>query len=486
MSKVIWRARFETLCRVVAFTALIASIALALMPKELARDHAHVRVVSVVGIESSDSTALPSRTKRSTPAVQGLPHWLRSLADYSGDAPDTVAILFNSLPTYRERSALGSIAAAGVPIVWIDSTRASGLAFSVSQEPNRAAGFNVRASWPQTHGDAAPNGALVLADAGGLLDSISSLSGRRVVSSWQIASLSSPATLAYVNSKGRSVATASVDTNAVRKRLFVIATPSWESKFTVAAFEELGWPVDGTLRVSPSAFTRIGSPRALDTATYAAVIVLDSMAIEAAALDKFVRQGGGLVLAGDAIRIVSLSALSAVRVSTLRPAIAGGLISSNPRSGLEAWRLMLTPREEVTVLLRDSVTNGELAPVVVARRHGAGRVVSVAYRNLWRWRMEGSDEGMAEHRTWWSTVVNLALPDLTTARATGSATLGVDGAPFADMVDQVGMPLLDNSSRTATKQAGGDFRFPLREVLFGLILLSLVSEWASRRLRGAR
>jgi hypothetical protein len=391
---------------------------------------------------------------------------------------DTFALALSQVPRAALRGALSVLPPAGVPVRWVDSTASRGLALSVGPVTGPRGGYVVRASGG-TEGRA-----LVLRDGGGLLDSLpASATAGHTDATWRIASLAPPLEARV----GGSVATVTLPDPLAVKRLLVIAQPGWESKFTVAALEEAGWRVDGSLRVSPTGAVQVGAPQRLDTARYAAVLVLDSMAVDAAALTRFVTAGGGLVLAGDAVRVPSLAALRPARATALRGGVAGALLTESPRRGLEAWELAPVPGS--TVLLADAGGDtGEHAhvePAVVVRREGAGRVVATAYRESWRWRMQGTDDGAADHRAWWSGIVSAVAPDaLQPARVEPGAGPG-DAAPYADLVAVLGAPSPRAAPR-ATATTSRVPRGPSPALLFVVAALALLVEWASRRLRGLR
>ena len=133
-------------------------------------------------------------------------------------------------------------------------------------------------------------------------------------------------------------------------------------------------------------------------------------------------------------------------------------------------------------------------PVLVAAREGAGRVVASAYRNSWHWRMEGTDDGAAEHRRWWSDLLALAAGTPTAEPATpgdaGAGALPGDAAPYADLVARVGAPEAVVNAVVADTTGADPARPDRRRVppglLFMVIGVALLGEWASRRLRGGR
>jgi hypothetical protein len=111
-----------------------------------------------------------------------------------------------------------------------------------------------------------------------------------------------------------------------------------------------------------------------------------------------------------------------------------------------------------------------------ARRVDAGRITQVGYQETWRWRLGGGAQAPEAHRAWWSAVV---------ASVARRAAVPVahepfdDDAPLARLVDALGAP-------SAPPAPAGRGRFsPSPYLLFALVSLLLVTELASRRLRGA-
>ena len=169
-------------------------------------------------------------------------------------AGDTLEVQLRELPTRPARAALAAVAGAARPLAfWVDSTASAGVALSVAEIPGPRGGFDVRAA-------SGGSGRVTLRDAGGVLDSLEG--APRQVHGWRV---SGDARRVHLDAGS---AQAVVDLRAVgsTKRLFVYGEPGWESKFVVAALEELGWQVDGTVRVSPSGRVTVGVPGRLDTA----------------------------------------------------------------------------------------------------------------------------------------------------------------------------------------------------------------------------
>ena len=253
--------------------------------------------------------------------------------------------------------------------------------------------------------------------------------------------------------------------------LFVAGAASWEAKFVIAALEEDGWRVDARLFVAPGAEVVQGSVRApLDTATHAAVILIDSVAAETVrGVVAFVRAGGGAVLAGNASRARRVAPLLAWRARPREVAPLGTLPGDTLWRGLSRVPLALaTSRSALALETRGS------AATVVARRHYAGRVVAVGYDETWRWRMAGGANSVAEHRDWWTRIVGSVAARPSAARAPTSGA-----APLAALHDVLGSP-----ASPATPARSG-FPRDIASGIFGLIAFAaLVGEWLLRRARG--
>jgi hypothetical protein len=215
----------------------------------------------------------------------------------------------------------------------------------------------------------------------------------------------------------------------ILRPLLVLGTVGWESKFVVRSLEERGWIVDTRLLIGPGHL--VTQPQApLDTAHYAAVLALDSGARSAAAsIERFAKQGGGVILAGSAV------------------------------THRGAWRDAKP--------LSYFVLGGP--DTLMAR---AGNVIQVGYDDTWRLRMD-SARGPAAHRAWWSGLVATVAyaPEVKAATRVGD-----DPAPVAATIDRLGPP--------SAPDAGGMWR-PGLDVWFAVIAGALLFEWGSRRLRGA-
>lgn len=470
------RPLFERVCRAVAVLCLL--IALGMVFRTSSRTATSARAVKLLLSDSVVSDTGPSarRAVRDWLVRTTAARTVGAAATNRAATPDTLAMSFTTVPSAPLRAGLMTLRHAGVPVRWTDSTQARGLAMSVSRVASPTAPLDVRLSAPQ-------GGTVVLRDAGGVLDS---LLPAAVTQSWRLQAASPP----LVATAGRSAVSASLPDSGPLRRVMVIAEPGWEGKFVAAALEEAGWRVDGAFRLSPTGVTTLGTPQRLDTARYAAVLVLDSLQADGAALRQFVERGGGAVFSGDALRIPALATLRPARATMVRGAIAGALLTDTPRRGLDAWEL--EPAADAVVLQVDRGDHAHDEPALVARRVGAGRVVAMPYRESWRWRMQGTDDGMADHRAWWTAAVTAVAPSPL------SPSIAADGypgaaAPYADLVARVGAPALSGEAGRTTTGTGRDglmdttLPLPLRPpVLLLTTLVALLAEWASRRLRGDR
>jgi hypothetical protein len=255
------------------------------------------------------------------------------------------------------------------------------------------------------------------------------------------------------------------------RSIVVIGDAGWEGKFIASALEERGWPVIARFHVAPNVDVAQGVALPLDTSRVAAVVAIDT-AVQSlgAALERFVRSGGGLVLAGPA----SLAAA----VAPLRP---GSLDARTRPSTLPTDTIGLgaTGFYPVTALKADGVALERRAGAIAAaaRRVGAGRVLQIGFDDTWRWRMAGGPGSEIAYGDWWARAVAsvayspAAAPSLTNEPAAS--------APTAHLIDRLGP-----SRRITADQVP---RSPLdRRLLLALIMILLLAEWSSRRLRGLR
>ena len=464
------RVLLERALRTVAWCALAAAMYLASQPSQRRDQPRPVVRWSPADVADSGATALATTLVREVVAA-------------AGDAPPRdLTVELPAVPAWRARALLGAATGADMTVQWIDRTQASGLALSAAAVAGPSGAVDVRVSGAVA-GSVAAATPLVLRDGGGTLDSVPNT--RRA--GWRLASVSPPLRA----SVGPSVGRVAVITPLFARRVMLMALPGWESKFTAAALEEAGWLVDGRYRVSPRTSVTLGAPARLDTSRYAVVVLLDSMSVDAAVVRRFVQQGGGLVLGGDALRIPALASISPVRATSIRGAVAGALLTASPQRGLDAWELVAA--RGASVVQSDPSDHGHVEPVLVAQRVGAGRVVASAYRNSWRWRMEGTDDGAAEHRAWWGSVLALAAGVPAAPGDSLADAYPGDAAPYADLVARLGGPApADRAGEPAAVLARPAFAawmdrlWAAPGLLFMIIALALLGEWASRRLRGNR
>ncbi len=404
----------------------------------------------------------------------------RLVHDGSRNASDPWPVVvadLHAVPTARVRGVLATARTAGMSVRWRDSIGVRDLFLDAAPVASPAGGTLVHAAVRGT--PSSPAIPFRVRDAGGVLDSTGD--GREHPLRLRATALNGPVR-AEVMRSGVSTAMASISVPmaAAVRRVRVYAQPGWESKFVAAALEENGWAVDGTLTVSPKARVRLGDPMSLDTARYSVAVVLDSGVADAGALRRFLGEGGGVIIAGDAsrdpaVREAALGGGRIARIEDERPPVAGALLTDEPRRGIAAYHL--APGPSAVVLEREGAE-----AIVVGGRRGAGRVVVSGYRETWRWRMEGRDESADAHRTWWNAL--LAAAAFVPTDRVDSAALSPwpgDAAPVADLVARLG-PSTDQ--RLAADRPALHTRVPLW-LLYVVSTFALLLEWAVRRLRGA-
>jgi hypothetical protein len=254
----------------------------------------------------------------------------------------------------------------------------------------------------------------------------------------------------------------------VAKPLLLLGSAGWEAKFVAAALEEDGWSMSSRMTVAPGAVVRQGTSATIDTASYGAVIVIDSVSpLDAGMISRFVNEGGGLLASGPGVRHPSLRRLLP-RQSSEIAGILGGLQGPFPRSGLNT-RTLVAFGNNVVFERR----NG--AVIVSALRVGSGRVVAAGYDDTWRLRMVPADERAPRaHREWWSSMAG----NVVQVRLVPRETPPVDEAPYAATVAALGRPL------PVGELPDGSSPFPWDELLAAVGAAALLGEFLSRRLRG--
>lgn len=492
---------FERVARAVGYVALALALALAVVrvvrPDWLRPDPAvSIIAVRITSSEGADTLADALARTLSQRIVQHARQYT-DLAEHG--AWPTVATTFSVVPSVGVRGVLGAAVAAGLPVLWRDSTGVKGFAMSAMRVPGpasqtvlsatatssaRASANDVSAVGISANG-ASPNGervaqSITIRDRGGLLDSVARTDTAIRLRARQ---LSGPVS-AQLLRDGILIASAqhAEPTNDTVRAVRVYAQIGWEAKFVTAALEESGWYVDGSVAVAPRAQVRTGTTPTLDTSRYSAVIVLDSGVVAVRTLRAFADQGGGVVVSGNALRDPAVAALASVTVRGERLAIAGALLSDHPRRGLAA--LQLVAQRGAVPLEAD----GPWSAVVVSRV-GVGRVLASGYHGTWHWRMEGTDGSAADHRSWWTNVVS-TVAFAPAAFAGGQRTYGsppvrdLPGsvAPVADMHAQLGAPVAAFPRAKASRAVA----LPPLWLLVCIGGVALLTEWTMRRLRGAR
>lgn len=385
--------------------------------------------------------------------------------------PDVAAVraVLDSSVSTADLDLLAAIRRAGIPT----SREGDVPPIAVDAQPIPEPGSELRIAI------AAPGRTLAtIVDANGVIDTLRVGSGRSG------AELTAPLIQPPVRAvAGAWTATAATLDSLTIRPILVLGQAGWESKFVIAALEERGWTVAARLALAPGHDVGQGTVAPIDTARFAAAVALDSTAWRVSdALRRYVRSGGGLVIAGRAAG-ASLAALAPARTGReipTRPSLVADSISPRTLARVALGEV----RRQGVVLSRDA---GEV--MIAARREGAGRVVQVGLEESWRWRMEGAAGSEEAHRRWWSRLVasvaytpSVMRADSTIARAPRPAverSAVTPAAPRAAVLDALG----PQSDAPALAR-----RFdPLRHLwILGAILGLLLLEWLSRRLRGAR
>lgn len=378
-----------------------------------------------------------------------LDRWTRS------DRAATLHVRLDTVPDAVHSAWLAALRAAGANVSWSAAAiPASAVAAFRSPEPS---GDVVVSS--TVLGD----GAAILSDDLGPIDTLS------VGPLTQVSRV--PDTQgSLVLTANRQAARAHVDTATQRRRVLVVGTPGWEAKFVIAALEERGWLVDSRLRISPEHVVTQGSRAALDTSRWSAVLLLDSAAAETTPnVERFVRAGGGVVLAADANTARNVAALRSWRAAARETAPLGTAAGDTTWRGMSRYPLQIQESPGAIPVER----HGGLASVAV-RRHYNGRVAAIGYDNTWRWRMAGGENSVAEHSAWWSRIVAAVA-------ARGTEPNAIAGsAPLASLYETLGA-----SAPAPGALAAAVASHALPHVLGALILVALLAEWILRRKRGA-
>jgi hypothetical protein len=209
-----------------------------------------------------------------------------------------------------------------------------------------------------------------------------------------------------------------------------------------------------------------GSRAALDTSRWSAIVLLDSVAAEGTSgIERFAREGGGVVVVADANTARSVAPLLSWRVGAREVAPLGTAAGDTMWRGMS--RIPFEVRANPGAISIES--RGANATVAV-RRHYLGRVAAIGYDNTWRWRMAGGERSVADHSAWWSRIV---------AGVAARRTAADGSAPLASLHHQLGAP-----APVPTALAGVAASYALPHVLGAILLGALLAEWILRRRRG--
>lgn len=373
-------------------------------------------------------------------------------------APERIQLQLDSVPSSVERAWLGALRGAGSSVTW--SGDVSPLMVDAQPIASPAGGTRVFVA-------SARGTPVVLSDEIGAIDTLHPQNfGAAVTLGASSDRVSARA--------GASRASTSQRDSLVLHKVLVIGSAGWESKFVVAALEEEGWKVDAFIRLAPGVDVTQGSAASIDTSRYSAIIALDSTAAPYAnRIVDFARKGGGVILESQA------AALDAM--APLRAGAVAGVASQSQTRPTAAAALTTLPLNSIVSLRQDAIPIERRSGAVAsaARRIGAGRALQIGYEDSWRWRMSGGDDGLRDHRRWWTGLVSSVAYAPRLPRAATNATPD-DPAPLADLVASVGP---GNSSGLISGLTGNSPN--LRVWLFVLFAAALIGEVASRRTRGA-
>lgn len=401
--------------------------------------------------------SLAPSSSAAVPVVQSSEISGATLASWSAQprAP-RIHLHLDAVPSRTGRAWLSALGVAGSSVTWSGSPSAIMTAVEPILAPIGGARVLVAAPSQST---------VILSDDVGPIDSI------RPVSHGASVSLGGSHTRIAASSKG-TTATAGEPDSIILRKVLVLGSASWETKFVTAALEEEGWKVDAMIRVAPGVAVGAASLPALDTSRYSAVVAVDSAATPyAGRIAEFVRDGGGVVLAADA---AASDAFAALRTGTVA-STNGADTQVN-----STITLATLPVRAITSLRTDAIqlqrTRGAIS--LAARRFAAGRIVQLGLIDTWRLRLTGGDDGVREHRQLWTRLVsNVAYAPHVPA---SGGDINADAAPLANLVAAIG-PAQPMTTANDLPRAQSDWML----WLFALFAASVLGEVASRRQRGA-
>ena len=382
---------------------------------------------------------------------------LRDALDRGTRAPPRrIHLAFEQVPPAGDRDWIRALRRTGTPVTW-ESDEIPALAIEVAPVADPRGGAMIWLVAP-------PQQRVAVSDAIGPLDTVVAQGGGAMLS----------AHIGVGPFEARlddHAATARLRDTILARRVLVIGRATWEAKFVITALEEAGWGIDARLALAPDVEVTQGRPGSPDTARHAAVVALGAPpASLGPAIARYVRAGGGLILAGESAEAPSLAALAAGRLGARTRPTTSTFVEGAPRRAL-AFRT-IARRPDALVLEEHG---GRAA--VAARRSESGRVIQLGYEDTWRWRLAGGGNAVEAHRDWWSGLVAAVAH-----RATIPASTDVpnEAAPLAALVTALGPP----APHDLRGDAGARW-FPSPALLFSVIIALLLAEIASRRLRGA-
>lgn len=380
------------------------------------------------------------------------------------ETPQDVHVVLDSVPSPDLRDWLASFPATGTDMSWEGaSLKPSAVAIEPIADPKGAARIWV----------AAPaGGTVIVSDSLGIIDSVQVEEGGAVINAHNVDGT-------IQASLDGTVATTTLRDSLKVKPVLILGIASWEGKFIMASLEEHGWKVDGRFQITPRGngiVTQGPAEPRIDTANYAAVVVLDSSTTKyASALSNFVRnQGGGLIVTGYASPLAAFSALVPANAS-LPSILSDDIIemdSGVPRSALKFAKLTQVKQNAIAI-----ESNKDDEVMVAGWVLGNGRVLQVGYLDTWQWRLGGEeDDPVAPYRLWWSRMISSIAY---APRYDVPVEHEIEPTPMASLVSILGSP---ESKAELKASIMDDPR--LLPFLFGLLMTCLFLEWASRRLRG--
>jgi hypothetical protein len=379
---------------------------------------------------------------------------------------DTIDVVLHGAPSASTRAMLRAVRNSGRSVRLSTDRALPSLAVSVEERWRSAGGVRIQV----VGGDSL----IAVRDDAGVLDSLRMDSGGAQVVSGPVQGQ------VFTRADRSTAAMASLRAGApAEARVLVIGNATWESKFLIVALEEAGWPVDVAVTVSPRVTIGQGTARTPSRARHAIVVLLTGAPASAvSALPAFVRDGGGLVLVGEAARIPGLAGLRAGAPGRAMSGEPGAETSDQPRHGLDLVPVTALVPDAVVLEARDART------AIAARRVGAGRVLQVGYENSWLWRMAGDDDAPVAHRRWWSSLLAALVPmhAPTSHRALDATHDTLDAAPIAALVRDLGAPIIRAQIVSPERRDLHAVLSP--QWLLATTLLSLVAAWIIRRWSG--